>query len=91
MGLFGSYFLKLFLRTVFENTGMMFSDKCSCYLNLGYVWFLFLKTHSILKNKEDKENRENMFGYQFSFVLKNTENTKTLTSENKNCFQRTPF
>ena len=32
---------------------------------------------SVLKNKENTNNRENMFSSQFFIVLKNTENIKT--------------
>ena len=37
---FGPYFLKLFLRTVFENTKntiFVFSKNCSCFLDLMFA------------------------------------------------------
>ena len=43
-----------------------------------------------MKNKENKKNTENMFGSQFSFVLKNMKTKKKkkkkLNSDNKNSF-----
>ena len=47
-GLFGSPFLKLFLRTVVENTKntiFVFFKNCFCYLNLVFSTFsVFFKT-----------------------------------------------
>ena len=51
-GLFGSCFLKLFLRAVFENTEniiLMFFENCSYYLNL--VFFIFFKTKKIVTKR----------------------------------------
>ena len=38
----------------------------------------FVKTFSVLQNKNNKENEENTFGFQLFFVLKNIENTKKI-------------
>ena len=45
-GMFDSYFLKLLLRTNFENTQniiLVFSEDCCCFLDLVFfVFFVFL-------------------------------------------------
>ena len=47
-GMFGSYFLLLFSRIVFENTKntiLVFFESCSCYLNLMFfVFSVFFKS-----------------------------------------------
>ena len=50
--LFGFYFLKLFLRIVFENIKnifLMLFEKCSCYLNLVFYVFSLFFTKKINK------------------------------------------
>ena len=58
-------FLKLSLRTNFENTDntiLMFSKKCFCYVNLCCVFFMFSKKKNL-----------NMFSFFFSFFrIKNS-------------------
>ena len=55
-GLFGSYFFKLCLRIVFENTKntiLMFSENCSYYLNLiSSVFIVFFITKKKKKGKQ---------------------------------------
>ena len=46
LGIFGSYFLKLLLRTIFENVKNIFMmlvvfENCSCFLNLVFSMFVF--------------------------------------------------
>lgn len=48
--------------------------------NLGFVLFVFLKNISILKNKENDENK---FGF-FVFFYSKKYNTKTLFFKRKN-------
>ena len=87
--MFGSCFLKLFLRTVFENTEnliLVFNENCSCYLNLVFYMFYML-----FKTKKKLRTKHVLLVFHKYKLFSKTKTKRTLHSENNNDFHRTPF
>ena len=85
--MFGSYFLKPFSILKNKNKENMENTFEACLFTFFENHFLFSK----IRRTKNTGKTCLVSSFFFFFVLKNTNNTKTLNLNNEKSFQRTPF